>query len=246
MPRLASFLLFSAIVLTSRGQTTGGGLAGRVEGDNYIAASGSYQVKIPVRAEMGGVITDTNNVVTFRDDYNILYSIGAFRMDSSERWKLSLALRGDSTPVLAQATPAGAPPAPREDGPKDYLYGFFTSYVLPDFKRAFPGVQVENSASFLPRLFDGTLVVYTLLPGGSMFASKLTALDPDRKPPVAKRANMLFVKDNFVYVVSTELAERVTEGSAYALTPTEENIRLREKLMDIVNVMKFLPPPPAP
>jgi hypothetical protein len=246
MPRLAFALLFSAAVLTGRAQTTGGGLVGHVEGDTYVAASGSYRVKIPVRAEMGGIITDTANVVTFRDDYNVLYSIGAFRMDSSERWKLSLALRGDSTPVLTQVTPAGAPAAPREASAKDYLYGFFTDYVLPDFKRAFPGVQVENSASFLPHLFDGTLVVYTLLPGGSMFAGKVASLDPDRKPPVAKRGNMLFVKDNFVYVISTELAERVTEGTAYALTPAEENVRLREKLMDIVNVMKFLPPPPAP
>jgi hypothetical protein len=79
-----------------------------------------------------------------------------------------------------------------------------------------------------------------------MFANKVTSLDPNRKPPVAKRGNMLFVKDNFVYVISTELAERVTEGSAYALEPAQENVRLREKLTDIVNAMKFLPPPTAP
>ena len=79
-----------------------------------------------------------------------------------------------------------------------------------------------------------------------MFADKVATIDPARKPPVAKRGNMIFVKNGFVYVISTELAERVTEGSAYTLTQQEEDVSLREKLQDMVAKIHFLTPPPSP
>ncbi len=223
MPRSAFVpLLLLATLAAGRAQPLGSGLVGHLEGATYFAPTGAYKVDVPVRPETGGIVSDTDNVVTFQDDYNLLYIIACFRMDTSQRWEASI------------------------HPPKEYLQGFFNQYVLPDFRRAFPGVQVENTGIFYPALMDGALVVYTLLPGGSMFASKVAAIDLARKPPAAKRGNMIFVKNGFVYVISTELAERVTEGSAYGLTPQEEDVRLREKLQEMVAKIHFLTPPAAP
>jgi hypothetical protein len=223
MPRPVLAILLLATALAGRAAPGGApGLAGRVEGDTYFSANGAYKVPIPVRAETGGTVTDNENVVTFQDDYNILYIIAAFPMDTSQRWELSIKTR------------------------QEYLKNFFAQYVLPDFRRAFAGVQVEPQGNFIPGLLDGALVVYTLLPGGSMFASKLAVLDPARKPPVAKRGNLLFVHNGFIYVISTELAERVTDGSAFTMTPEQEDVTLREKLTDMVNKIQFLNPAPAP
>lgn len=223
MPRSASLLLvLLATLAAGRAQPAGGSLVGHLEGSTYFAPTGAYKVEVPVRPETGGIVSDTDNVVTFQDDYNILYIIAAFRMDTSQRWEASI------------------------HPPKEYLQGFFSQYVLPDFRRAFPGVRVESTGIFYPNLLDGALVVYTLLPGGSMFAGKVAAIDPARKPPAAKRGNMIFVKNGFVYVISTELAERITEGTAYTLTQAEEDVRLREKLQEMVAKIHFLAPAPAP
>jgi hypothetical protein len=226
MPRPALAILFLATVLAGRaapGSVTGPALYGHIEKGTYFSANGAYKVEVPVHAETGGTVTDNQNVVTFQDDYNILYIIAAFPMDSSQRWELSIKTR------------------------QEYLQSFFLQYVLPDFRRAFPGVRVEPAGNYLPKLLDGALIIYTFLPGGSMFASKMPpSIDPDRKPPEAKRGNMMFVNKGFVYVISTELAERVTEGSAYSKTPAEEDLALREKLEDMVQKMHFLDPAPAP
>ena len=226
MPRPALAILFLATVLASQAAPSASApaaLYGRLEKGTYFSANGAYKVEVPVRSETGGSITDNRNVVTFQDDYNILYIIAAFPMDSSQKWELSVKTR------------------------LEYLQGFFRQYVLPDFRRAFAGVTVEPSETYLPKLFDGTLIVYTFLPGGSMFASKMPpSIDPNRKVPDAKRGNMVFVNKGFVYVISTELAERVTEGSAYSKTPAEEDLALREKLEELAQKMQFLDPAPAP
>jgi hypothetical protein len=78
-----------------------------------------------------------------------------------------------------------------------------------------------------------------------MFASRIPRMLEDDKPPVAKRGNMLFVRNGYVFVISTELAERVTEGSSYKQTPEQENDVLKERLIDIGNRMRFLKPAPA-
>jgi hypothetical protein len=225
MPRPALAILLLATVLVGRAAspTASPSLYGHIEKDTYFSANGAYKVTVPVRGETGGSVTDNQNVVTFQDDYNILYIIAAFPMDSSQRWELSIKTR------------------------QEYLQSFFLQYVLPDFRRAFPGVKVEPAGNYLPKLLDGSLIIYTLLPGGSMFASKMPpSIDPDRKPPEAKRGNMIFVNKGFVYVISTELAERVTEGSAYSKTPAEEDLTLREKLEEMVQKIQFLDPAPAP
>ena len=78
-----------------------------------------------------------------------------------------------------------------------------------------------------------------------MFSSQNAVIDPNFKPRPAKRANLLFVKNGLIFVLSAELAERVTEGTAYTMTPDEENTSLRERLMDIVNTMQFAKSPDA-
>ncbi|MGD1030006.1 MAG: hypothetical protein ABSA05_02600 [Opitutaceae bacterium] len=192
-------------------------LHGTVEGELYISPTGTFKVPIPVLPALGGGITDTANVVTFEDEFTTHISIAAFPQDATQRWQLS---------VL---------------GTKDYLQYYLDNFFLPDFKRAFPQTQLEKSGHFISN-FDGALIAYTLLPGGSMFSSRIPRMLDTDKPPVAKRGNMFFVKNGTVFVITTELAERVTEGSTYNLTAAQENDLLKERLIDIGNKIRFLKP----
>ena len=185
-----------------------------------MSPTGTFKIPVPVLPALGGMITDTANVVTFQDEINTHISIAAFPQDATQRWQQSVM------------------------GTKDYLQYFLTTFVVPDFALSFPKIQLEKSGRFIPN-FDGALVAYTLIPGGSMFASRTPRMIEDDKPPVAKRGNMLFVKNGYVFVISTELAERVTEGSSYKQTPEQENDVLKERLIDIGNRMRFLKPAPA-
>lgn len=199
----------------------GGALVGRVEGRTYVSPTGVFKVTIPVLAELGGSVTDTPNVVTFQDEFNTHVSIAAFPQDATQRWELSTR------------------------GLKDYLVYFFSNFVLPDFKQAFEGAQIE-SAKYSPSQLDGALITNILLPGGSMFADKVPQY-ADGRVAVAKRGNMLFVKNGHIFVVSTELAERAIEGRAYKKTTAEEDDILRQRLNDIVDKIQFARPPvPAP
>ncbi|HVW20315.1 MAG TPA: hypothetical protein VHC86_03800 [Opitutaceae bacterium] len=191
-------------------------LSGQIEDNVYTSPTGAFQIDSPVLPELGGTVNDNGNVVTFQDDVSTVISIATFPMNAGERWKLQL------------------------DGPKQYLLKFFDQYVLPDFARAFPGVTVDKDATFMPHLLDGALLVYAELPGGSMFANKVVIFDPARKLPPAKRGNLVFLHNGYVFVISTELAERILEGTAYTMTPEEENLELKERLEDTVNRMKFL------
>ena len=129
-------------------------LIGRIEGQSYIAPSGAYRVTIPVLPELGGSVTDTDNVVTFQDDFSTHISIAAFAQDATQRWELS------------------------SRGLKDYLIYFFSNFVLTDFKQTFPGVQIQ-SAKFLPATMGGALITYMLLPGGTMFTGKVPSMGSD-------------------------------------------------------------------
>jgi len=188
-------------------------ILGTVEGHTYISPTGAFKVVIPVLPELGGTISDTPNVVTFQDDFNVHISIAAFPQDASQRWELSTR------------------------GQKDYLVYFFSNFVLADFKQAFEGVSIE-SAKFMPTLMEGSLITYTLLPGGSMFMDKIPMLSGD-KPPVAKRGNLLFVKNGHIFVISVELAERVLERSTYKKTVAEEDELLRQRLTEAIGRMNF-------
>jgi len=64
-------------------------LAGTVAGGVYSSPTGAFKIEVPVLAELGGVIRDTNNVVTFHDGFGLQISIGAFVHDATLRWQLS-------------------------------------------------------------------------------------------------------------------------------------------------------------
>ncbi len=166
--------------------------------------------------ELGGRVIDTENVVTFQDDFNVLCTIAAFPMDATQRWELSTR------------------------GLKDYLAYFFANYVMPDFQQTFSGARAE-SAKFVPSVAEGSLLVYTLLPGGSMFAHKLTFVTPDERLPDAKRGNLVFVRNGWIFVMSVELAERIIERSTYHKTTAEEDAILRRRLIDLLGKIEFTP-----
>lgn len=226
---LAFLALACAVTLRAQGNAA---LRGRVEGTTYYSPTGAFKVAVPVLPELGGDITDTPNVVTFRDDFNTHVSIAIFPQDATQRWELSTR------------------------GTKDYLVYFFTNFILADFRRNFQGVEAEQ-VTYAPSELDGALIAYMLIPGGSMFMDRIARLGLTQVP-VAKRGNMVFVKNGDIYVISTELAERVLEGKSYKKTPAEENKILRQRLDDIVAKMQFLktantkagaamtPTPPAP
>ena len=195
------------------------GLDGKVEGKTYVSPTGTFKVVIPVLPELGGDITDTPNVVTFQDDFNVHVSIAAFQQDATQRWEHSTR------------------------GAKDYLVYFFSNFVLPDFKQTFQGVQIE-SAKFVPGMMEGALLTYIMVPNGTMFPERVPQFST--KVPVAKRGNLLFVKNGHVFVISTELAERVIEGSSYSKTTAQEDELLRNRLIDVVAKMSFAKPAAAP
>jgi hypothetical protein len=220
---LRALSLFLAAAAVARAQTDDipQPLLGTIDKGVYISPTGSFKIEIPVLPELGGAVRDTKNVVTFRDGFGLQISIGAFVHDATLRWQLSTR------------------------GTKDYLIYFFSSYVLPDFRQFCPATSME-SAGYSPDLMDGSLFTFILLPGGSVFADQLPFAPAGAPPPVAKRGNMLFVKNGITFVISTELSERVTEGSRYTKTTQEENETLRKRLQNIAANMTFTPPPAAP
>lgn len=188
-------------------------LYGRVEGRTYLSPTGAFKVSIPVLPELGGTITDTENVVTFQDDFNTHISIASFPQDATQRWEMSTR------------------------GLKDYLVYFFSNYVLGDFRQSFPDAAIE-SAKFVPSVLDGSLITYILLPGGSMFMDKIPMI-ASGPMPVAKRGNQLFVKNGHIFVISIELTERVLERTIYKKTTAEEDELLRTRLNEVIVRLQF-------
>jgi hypothetical protein len=217
--RLAALPLLLTATLTAPAQDAPlPGLYGTIKNGQYTAPGGLYRVSVPVLPEFGGRVRDTENVVTFDDDISTHASIACFRQDLSQRWEYDTR------------------------GAKDYLIYFYTEFVLPDFRRRYPQASNEASA-FSPEFKGGALFVYTLLPGGSLFEGKAALLDkPVNGPAVAKRGNLLFVQDGHIFILTMELAERVTQRSAFQKTPEEENEILRTRLLELTNRMTI----PAP
>lgn len=218
MLRLTLAILLATAGLTASAQE--GPLLGKIEGRTYVSPTGTFRVTIPVLPELGGDITDTPNVVTFQDDFTLHVSIAAFPQDATQRWELSTR------------------------GLKDYLIYFFSNFVLADFKQTFAGAQIE-SAKYIPSMLDGSLLTYILVPGGTMFADRIAQIGFSTRVPVAKRGNLLFVRNGHIFVISTELAERAVEGSHYKKTTEEEDEILRNRLNDIVGKMTFAKTPGA-
>lgn len=218
-PRLALLPLL-LVPLVAQGQDGEFPLAGRVEGDFYHSATGAFRVRIPVLEILGGRILDTPNVVTFEDDFTTRMSIACFPLDLPQKWELE------------------------SRGRQAYLNYFLNTFVLPDYTRRFPGTTVEASR-FLPSQYEGTLAVFALLPGGSFF-NGYNELDPDNPtlpPAVAKRGMLLFVHRGHAYVLTTELAERVTQPSTFRLKPDEENDLLTQRLLELAGRLVFAPAP---
>lgn len=195
-------------------------LEGAVQGDQYLSPTGQFRVTIPVLPELGADINDTRNMVVFNDAFTAHITIAVFPMDATQRWEMSTR------------------------GKKDYLVQFFANAVLPDFRQRFPGTNVE-SAKFLNNQQDGALLAYTLIPGGTMFMQRIALFGQGDKIPVAKRGNLLFVRNDLIYIVSTELAERSVERSQYEKTTAQEDEILRNRLLDIVNKITFTAPAAA-
>jgi hypothetical protein len=221
MLRFIPIALLAAALAARAQEPSGSSLVGSVDHGVYTSPTGAFKMEVPVLAALGGVVHDTDNVVTFRDSYGLQISVGAFQHDATQKWQLSTR------------------------GTKDYLIYFFGTYVLPDFKRFCAGTTIE-SAGYSADLLDGALFAYILMPGGSMFESRPVFGAPPSQPPVAKRGNLLFVRNGFTFVISTELSERVTEGSRYNKTVEEEDQILRGRLVDIVKKMQFSKPAAPP
>ncbi|MBI3884354.1 MAG: hypothetical protein HY302_01290 [Opitutae bacterium] len=199
-------------------------LYGKVDGQTYVAPGGFYKIPVPVLPEFGGEIHDTENVVTFDDEVSTHISIANFPLDMSLKWEFETR------------------------GPRDFLAFFYANYVLPDFQTRYPGTTTEG-VLFLPGVRDGALLVFVQLPGGSFFEAKSSVLEGAAPAPaVAKRGNLLFVRDGRVFVLSSELAERVTQRSVFQKTPAQENEILRHRLIELASRMQFpaKPPPKKP
>lgn len=192
-------------------------IAGRVEGTQYVAPSGSYKISLPVLPELGGRIVDTPEVVTFEDDFNTHASIACFKMDATQRWEHETR------------------------GRKDYLIWFFSNFVQTDFQERFPGSKIE-SAKYIPSIEGGALLTYNLLPGGTMFRGRAGYIETE-EPLTAKRGNLLFIREGFVYVLSVELAEKALERFSYTKTTAEEDELLRKRLLELFARITFLVTP---
>jgi len=210
------FLFLVGCCLLSPGPATAAPLAGRLEGEQYVSANGEFRIRAPVLPELGGTIEDSDSVVTFHDDFGTHVSIACFEFDATQRWEFETR------------------------GRRDYLLYFFTDVVMANFTGRFPGAKIE-SARYVPELLEGSLIAYSLLPGGSNFTPPVIVPGVTAPEPVtAKRGTLLFVRHRHVYVVSTELAERVTQRSTYKQTVEQENEQLSARLQALVGRMTFL------
>jgi hypothetical protein len=214
----AALFFFLSAVLRAQTADPPPVLHGKIDGSTYISATGVFRMTIPVLPELGGSVLDTENVVTFGDNFKTHVSVAVFAQDTTQHWENETR------------------------GRQDYLVYFFSTYVMPDFQQRAPGAKIE-SARFLPGIEDGALIVYTLLPGGSMFADRISLTGEPDPSLVAKRGNLLFVKNDHVFVISTELAERVLEHSTYHKSTAEEDELLRTRLLGLLGRIEFSSPP---
>lgn len=221
---LAAVCLACATAGTSAAQETmttpSAGLYGQIRGSTYVAPEGRFRVTMPVLPELGGKVYDTESVVTFSDDVSTHVSIACFPMDLSQRWERDTR------------------------GVREYLGFFYAEFMFPDFASRFPEAATEQ-ALFTTDLFGGALFVFTLLPGGSAFSGRASVLETPDTLPAAKRGNLIFLQHDCIFVLSMELAERVTQRSTFHKTADEENALLRERLLELLQKLQIAAPRPA-
>jgi hypothetical protein len=220
MSRFFPLLLCS--LLLAAGPASSAELTGRMDGESYVSPTAQFRIRAPVLPELGGVITDNANVVTFQDNFGTHISVACFPLDATQRWEFDTR------------------------GRRDYLLYFFTDVIMVNFTTRFPGSKIE-SARYLPELEEGSLIGYSLLPGGSHFEQQNRVLDgPVTDPVVAKRGTLLFVRNRHVYALSIELAERATQRSSYKQTVEQENEQLSARLTALHGRMSFSDDRPRP
>ena len=93
-------------------------------------------------------------------------------------------------------------------------------------------------------MYGGSFIAFLTIPGGSNFNARIPLLVADARPRVAKYGVIMFVRNDFIYIISMELAEHAIEGGAYHQTAEKENVILRGRLLDIASQMQFTKPPP--
>lgn len=190
-------------------------LAGRLEDGRYHAPADAYSVSVPVLRGAETAVMDNGEIVVFKDKVSTLLTIAAFPLPPFAKWE------HDTTPA------------------RDYLIAFFRDNILRDYNNEFPGSTIE-SARFIPEFQGGALVAFTLLPGGSAF-SPTAARPPTAPAPVAKRGHIVFVRDDRVFVIATELAERITRAETFNLAPAEEDRILFDRLIAVLGTTRFGP-----
>lgn len=190
-------------------------LHGRIEAERYFAPGDLYSVPLPVFHGTDSAVMDTAEIVVFKDKVSTLLTIAAFKMPAYAKWEF--------------------------EGmePKDYLIAFFRDNILRDYRHEFPESSIE-SARFLPEVYAGAMVAFTLMPGGSAFTPPAPA-SPLAPAPVAKRGHLVFVRNGYIYVIAAELAERVTQPATYKLTTQEEDRLLFGRLAAVLEALRFGP-----
>ncbi len=217
-PRLLvlAALLFAGFAARAEPAPPAAKLLGRIADNRYHAPADVYSVAVPVLQGDHATIIDNGEIVVFKDQVATLLTIAAFPMPPIARFDYET------------------------EGPREYLIQFFRDNVVRDYREAFPGSAIE-SARFLPDVFGGAVVAFTLLPGGSAFdpPDPVDPVDSAAPPPVAKRGHFVFVHDGRIYVIAVELAERVTEPDEYELTTAEEDRVLFDRLVTVTAALRF-------
>ncbi len=189
-------------------------LLGQIDENNiYTSPDGFFRIQIPVLAELDGTVQDSSITTTFRDPYGVHISIGSLPLNAEYRAELD------------------------KRGRKDFLAWLFAQHVQPEYQKAFPGATAE-SAKYLATTQDGTLLVMNLLPGGTAFRDRII-LAAGEPVPVAKRGSLVFLKNDRVVIITTELYERILKRDTFKKTPDEEDAILRKRLLELLAKMTF-------
>jgi hypothetical protein len=202
--------------------TTAPKLFGRIENGRYHAPGDVFSLPVPTMRGPEATVMDNGEIVVFKDRVSALLTIAAFPMPAIARWEHEAS------------------------GNEKYLVEFFRDNILRDYRHEFPETSIE-SLRFLPDIHGGAVLACTLMPGGSAFPPEPASGDsaPASQPVVAKRAQLMFVREHHIFVIATELAERVTRRSAYSLDTSAEDSILLDRLLAVLDTLRFREPQPT-
>lgn len=78
LSRLLCSVTWCLAALIPSAHAANGVLTGKMEGKLYVSPTGEFKVPSPILPELGGSVTDTDNVVVFSDNFNTHISIACF------------------------------------------------------------------------------------------------------------------------------------------------------------------------